>query len=373
MSATSFNDREKLASVVSSFRTGGDFGSATRIGSGHINDSWLIRTISGHGYVLQKINHHVFRDIPALTENIRIVTAHLEEKIASGIPEAGHLSAMKLVPAKDGRFFFRDPEGSWWRMYNHIEGSKSYDRVPGPLLAQEGGKAFGLFQLLTSDIPADTLKETIPGFHHIGKRLKAFHETVDKDPAGRVKDIKAEIAFTGSREKEMLGFGRLTESPGIPVRVTHNDTKFNNILFDDNNRAVCIVDLDTVMPGTVLYDFGDAIRTGANRGDEDEKDTDKGRIDMDLFAAYTRGYLEAAGRFLTPAETGNLAFSARFMTFIIGLRFLTDYIDGDRYYRIRFESHNLQRARAQFRLLETMEEKAGDMERIVDGIMQTGS
>ena len=274
---------------------------------------------------------------------------------------------MKLVPARDGRFFFRDPEGSWWRMYNHIEGSKSYDRVPGPLLAQEGGKAFGLFQLLTSDIPADTLKETIPGFHHIGKRLKAFHETVDKDPAGRVKDIKAEIAFTGSREKEMLGFGRLTESPGIPVRVTHNDTKFNNILFDDNNRAVCIVDLDTVMPGTVLYDFGDAIRTGACTTEEDEPDLNRVDLGMDLFSAYSRGFLETAGPSLTRIEIDHLAFSAKFMTYLIGLRFLTDYLSNDVYYKIRFPGHNLQRASVQFTLLKSMEIHFAEMkDRIIE-------
>jgi hypothetical protein len=367
MSPYSEPDQGKLASVMAQFHMGGRFLSASRIGSGHINDSWLIETSpeTAPDYVLQRINSRVFRNIPALMDNILRVTRHLEQKILSGIPEAASFKVLHLVPSKSGYFYIEDGECNFWRCYNHVKGTKSYDIPEDPLMAYEGGRAFGLFQLLTSDIPGNLLAETIPWFHHIGKRLAAFHEVVSKDTAGRVKDAAWEISFIREREIEMMKIQALLDEGRIPVRVTHNDTKFNNILFNENKKAICIVDLDTVMPGTVLFDFGDAVRTGANAGAEDEKDLKKVFIDMDLYKAYTKGYLEAAGKFLLKEENENLAFSARFMTYIIGLRFLTDHIDGDHYYRIHFENHNLQRARAQFRLLETMEDMAGEMERIV--------
>jgi Ser/Thr protein kinase RdoA (MazF antagonist) len=263
--------------------------------------------------------------------------------------------------------YFKEEGGNYWRLYNFVEGTRSYDVVESPELAYKGGRAFGIFQYLTSNIPAGSLVETIPFFHDIEKRLITFHQVMLKDTENRVKDISREIEFVEKREEEMKTILNLVNEGKIPLRVTHNDTKFNNILFDADNNAVCIVDLDTVMPGTVLYDFGDAIRTGANRAAEDEKDLEKVGIDLDLFSAYSKGYLEIAGNFLNEQEKSLLAFSARFMTYLIGLRFLTDHIDGDHYYRIRFPGHNLQRARAQFRLLETMEEKAEEMEEIVRG------
>jgi serine/threonine protein kinase len=365
MTARPEPDMQQLEAIVARFDTGALFIRASRTGSGHINDSWLVETRPEPGFILQRINHHVFRDIQGLMHNIAIVLDHLGNKIRSGTEGTSGLSLMHLIPSREGSSFIRDDEGNYWRMYNHIAGSRSYDTVGSAQLACEGGKAFGLFQLLTSDLEAGLLNETIPGFHHIGRRLKAFHDTVVKDPAGRADKLHREIAFVARREKEMLGFRKLMDEGSLPVRVTHNDTKINNILFDAGDRAVCIVDLDTVMPGSVLYDFGDAIRTGANKGEEDEKVLEKAGIDLALFEAYSRGYLEVAHRILTDMEMNYLAFSARFMTFIIGLRFLTDHIDGDRYFRIRFEGHNLQRARAQFRLLETMEEHTGEMERII--------
>ena len=356
-----------IADIISHFRIDGSFTSSSIIGSGHINDSYLITTIpdSAPNYVLQRINHQIFKDIPGLMNNILIVTRHIEAKIRSGDPAAQGFTALNLIPTNDYEYYYKDDDGNFWRMYNLIPETKSYDIVESPLMAYEGGRSFSIFQYFTADIPGDSLSETIPDFHDINKRLLTFHNIVRQDPVNRVKDVMKEIDFVKKGEEEMKTILLLGKAGKIPVRVTHNDTKFNNILFDENKKAVCIVDLDTVMPGYVLYDFGDAIRTGANMAAEDEPDLSKVKIDLELFEAYTRGYLSVASGFLNKKEKEYLAFSARFMTYIIGLRFLTDYIDGDHYYRIHFKNHNLQRARAQFRLLESMEENFDLMKEIV--------
>jgi hypothetical protein len=356
-----------IKEIVSCFRIRGEFSSFSPIGSGHINDSYLITTdpFSAPDYVLQKINHIVFKDIPGLMKNILIVTRHINSKIISCENFTEQLSSIQLILTKGNEYFYSDGDGNFWRMYNLIPGTKSYDVVGSPLLAYEGGRAFAIFQYLTADIPVETISQTIAGFHDISKRLHAFRNIVREDPLNRIKDVETEIDFVEQRAEEMHKILHLGKSGDIPVRVTHNDTKFNNIMFNEHNRAVCIVDLDTVMPGYVLYDFGDAIRTGANIAEEDEKDLAKVGIDLNLFEAYTRGYLSVASEFLNETEKEYLAFSAKFMTYIIGLRFLTDHIDGDHYFRIHFENHNLQRARAQFRLMESMEKNYDAMKEIV--------
>ena len=356
-----------LKDIVSQFKTEGLFESAKPIGSGHINDSWLITTAPAEtpDYVLQRINHAIFRNVPELTNNILKVTRHLRQRLLCRDESLSWFRIIQLIETRSGSYFFLDPEGNYWRMYDHVRDTTSYDIVEGPGLAREAGKAFGLFQYLASDIDARGLFEIIPDFHHIGSRIKTFRETVVRDPAGRAKEVAGEIAFAESRADEMHTILRLGEEGRIPLRVTHNDTKFNNVLFNADNKAIAVVDLDTVMPGYLLYDFGDAIRTGANTGKEDEPDLSLVNIDLALFEAYSQGYLSIAGRFLEPAETGHLAFSAKFMTYLIGLRFLTDHIDGDRYYKTSFPGHNLQRARAQFKLLESMEHHYGEMQEII--------
>jgi Ser/Thr protein kinase RdoA (MazF antagonist) len=353
--------------IVSHFRINGNFVSATPIGSGHINDSFLVITEpeSEDDYVLQRINHMIFKDVPGLMNNIVIVTRHIASMSMSGDPLIQGLSHLTLIPTNDLQSYFKDADGNFWRMYSFIAGTRSYDVVENSLQAFEGGKALGIFQYLTADIPAENLSVTIPDFHDINKRLETFRNTVKQDPVSRVNNVIREISFIEERAEEMKTILKLGESGKIPLRVTHNDTKFNNILFDENGKAVCIVDLDTVMPGYVLYDFGDAIRTGANSCAEDEEDLSKVHIDLNLFEAYIKGYLSFASGFLNETEKEHLAFSAKFMTYIIGLRFLTDHIDGDHYFRIHFEKHNLQRARAQFRLLESMEENFSRMKDIV--------
>jgi len=347
------------------------------IGSGHINDSYLIRTAPAEtsDYVLQRINHQIFRDIPVLMKNIVRVTEHIWKKLAiaegvSGqyeqlLADSTAMQTLRLVKTRDGAWFHQDPQGNFWRLYHHIAGSHSYDRVPGPGYANEGGKAFGQFLQLTSGLDPASLAVTIPRFHDITWRMEQFEDVLRNDLLDRVSRIPDLIRFVRTRSDEMRTIHRLQDSGQLPVRVTHNDTKFNNILFDASGRAVCIVDLDTVMPGTVLFDFGDAIRTGANTADEDESDLSRVALDMDLYSAYANGFLETAGGLLSKTERDLLAHSARFMTYLIGLRFLTDYLNGDVYYKIKHPEHNLERARCQFKLLYSMENQFKAMKSVI--------
>ena len=361
--------KDRIIAVIKEFFIEGKWTEISLIGSGHINDSYLIQTdIPGNDYVLQRINHQIFKNVPGLMHNISLVTKHIENKIKSGEPLAAGLSPLIIIPDRSGGYFHLDKEGNYWRLYNYIKETRSYDQITDNRLAREGGKAFGRFQYLTADLQRDSLIETIPGFHSIEKRIEAFRNTVIKDPVNRVKEVQREIGFIEQRFEEMQTISQLIKENKIPLRVTHNDTKFNNVLFNRDKIAVCIVDLDTVMSGTILFDFGDAIRTGANTGAEDEKDLSKVNINLDLFQAYSEGYLEIARHFLTSVEIENLAFSAKFMTFLIGLRFFTDHIDGDHYYRIHFENHNLQRAKAQFKLLESMEDNFERMKEIINKV-----
>lgn len=355
--------------IIRNFSIQGNPTRSEKTGSGHINDSYKITVDApgSAGYLLQRINHRIFTNVPMLTENILKVTKHISGKIDSGnagVPFVG----LNLLPTLSNSFFHKDEDGNYWRLYNFIEDSRSYDLVPGPELAYEGGRAFGCFLSLTSGMDARELGETIRNFHNIETRLEAFRKVCKEDPYSRVFETHNEIDFIEKRADEMHTILRLGHSGQIPLRVTHNDTKFNNILFDSNDKAICIVDLDTVMPGYVLYDFGDAIRTGANTGDEDEADLSKVNINLDLFKAYSKGFLETAGGSLTDTEKAHLSFSSRYMTYLIGLRFFTDYLGGDTYYKTQFPGHNLQRARAQFKLLQSMEENAPAMDAIISDL-----
>ena len=360
----------RLRTIVNQFKTEGRVTSIEPFGSGHINDSYLVTTNpeSAPDYVLQRINHHIFRNVPELTNNILKVTGHLRQKLLCKSADLSYFKVIQLTQTKKGEFFLHDPDGNYWRLYDYIAGSRSYDLVASGELAFEGGKAFGVFQFLTSDIDASSLFDIIPDFHNISKRIASFRAVVLNDPAGRVKEVLPEISFIEDRADEMHTIQRLGEQGIIPLRVTHNDTKFNNILFNELNESISVVDLDTVMPGYILYDFGDAIRTGASTAAEDEADLLKVAIDLTLFKAYAEGYLAIARNFLNKAETDHLAFSAKFMTYIIGLRFLTDYLDGDHYYKTGFPGHNLQRARTQFKLLASMEKHFLKMQEIIDFI-----
>jgi hypothetical protein len=333
--------------------------------TGHINESYFINTKSPDhpGYFLQWINNNIFKNVEGLMDNICAVTGHLASKLIDN--KDLEFKVLEVIPCTDGKNFYLDPEGQYWRLYTFIDNSHGYNVVENTEIAYEGGKAFGLFMSLLADLPAEGLTDTIPDFHNLVKRLETFNKSVSVDKANRVKDVTAEIEFVRKRKDQMLTIPTLIKSGKLPLRITHNDTKFNNILFDSSDHALCIVDLDTVMPGSILFDFGDSIRTGANTANEDEKDLSLVDINLPIYEAYTRGFLKSTCSTLTQVEIDNLAFSARFMTFIIGLRFLTDFIDGDTYFRTSYPDHNLVRTRVQFRLIEAMERNAERMHEIV--------
>jgi hypothetical protein len=354
-----------IEKIVSNFKIEGEFAGCKKVVTGHINDSYYIETNSKHhsGYFLQWINNYIFKDVEGLMNNIAAVTHHLGGKLA--VHSELSFRVLEIIPTIVDDKYYYEENGEFWRLYKFIDNAHSYDVVENSKIAYEGGKAFGIFMSLLADLEANRLSETIPDFHNMIKRLDTFFNSLKNDPASRAKEIPEEIAFVKDRAEQMLTIPALINSGKLPMRITHNDTKFNNILFDTSNHAMCIVDLDTVMPGSVLFDFGDAIRTGANTAAEDEKDLSKVDINLPIYEAYTQGFIKTTRNSLSEVEIENLAFSARFMTFIIGLRFLTDYIDGDPYFRTSYPDHNLVRARVQFRLVEQMEKNADKMEQIV--------
>ncbi len=357
--------KRNIKGIVSHFNIQGEILDFEKNTTGHINDSYLIRIKSPNhpGYFLQWINNDIFTDVEGLMDNICRVTDHLARKLAED--ENLAFKVLEVIPCKDGKKFYLDPDGQYWRLYTFIDNAHSYNVVENTEIAHEGGKAFGLFMSLLADLPADRLTETIPDFHNMEKRLVTFNKSVEADKANRVKDVSREIEFVRARTEQMLTIPSLIKTGQLPMRTTHNDTKFNNILFDSSDHALCIVDLDTVMPGSILFDFGDSIRTGANTANEDEEDLSKVDINLPIYEAYTQGFLKSTFATLNKTEIDNLAFSARFMTFIMGLRFLTDFLDGDPYYRTQYPKHNLVRARVQFRLIEQMELNAEKMHQIV--------
>jgi Ser/Thr protein kinase RdoA (MazF antagonist) len=362
---------DTLKGLFESFSAGGTFLKAEPFGSGHIHETYLIRTVEQveDDYILQKINNSVFKNIPELQENIDRVTRHLRMKL-SAIPSADiKRECLQMIPAKDGKSWLTDVQGNHWRLFVFISNHRSYDIVDSPGKAREGGKAIGRFQALLADLPGKPLHETIPSFHDVEKRIDAFVNILKKDPAGRARDTRAETDFILERADKMRIIHKLGREGKIPVRITHNDTKFNNILFDENDRSLCIIDLDTVMPGYFHSDFGDAIRTGANVAAEDEKELSGIRMDIRLFGAYAEGYLSETREILNDIEKEYLAFAPLLMTFEQAMRFLTDHIDGDKYYRIHHQHHNLQRTRAQIRLLESMEEQYGKMKEIIEKLV----
>ncbi|MDR1414445.1 MAG: aminoglycoside phosphotransferase family protein [Odoribacteraceae bacterium] len=360
-----------LHEIARKFSFDGVAGDIAPVGDGLINDTFLVKTGEGTPYyILQRKNRHIFTNVPAMMENIHKVTTHLKKKIeeAGGDPAR---EALTLVPTREGRLFYRDDEGEFWTACLFVGETVSYDAARSPGLAFQGGRGIGRFQALLSDMPG-SLAETLPGFHDMRFRFKQWDEAVAGDAAGRKAGVPTEIAWIEERREEMLAFREKVERGDIPTRVTHNDTKISNILFDRAGEALCVIDLDTVLSGSCLNDYGDAIRSYANTGLEDDEDPDRVSLDLCIFEAYTRGYLSEAAGFLTRAEREGLAFAARYITFEQVLRFLMDYLDGDTYYKVKYPAHNLTRARAQFRLLRCMEERYGEMQATVGRLLGDG-
>jgi aminoglycoside phosphotransferase (APT) family kinase protein len=360
------NLKHEVRAVARQFPLRGEFFSAAPYGSGHINDTYCLVFDQGGArvrYILQRINHLVFKNPPALMENIRRVTAHLGQK-AAGASDAGR-RVLTLIQALDGQPHYCDAQGNFWRVYIFIEKARTFDAVESTQQAFQAAKAFGQFQKLLADLPAPRLQDTIPDFHHTPKRFAALEKAIAADASNRAHLAKPEIEFA-LRHKSATS---LLLDAKLPERVTHNDTKFNNVMLDDaTGEAICVIDLDTVMPGLALYDFGDMVRTATSPAKEDERDLSKVKMQLPMFEALARGYLASAAEFLTPAEKKFLSFSGQLITLEIGLRFLTDYLAGDTYFKVHREGHNLDRCRTQFKLVESIEQQEAAMNKLVETI-----
>ena len=335
------------------------------IHTGHINRTYVITLDNGERRLLQLINTTVFKKPLELMDNAMRVTDHVRAKIAEagGDPARETLSVYFTV---DGKNCFRDSEGEYWRFYNFVDNAFSYDSIENEEIFFRAGAAFGNFQSQLADFPGDTLFETIPAFHDTYQRFLNLKAAIEKNAAGRKDEVKAEIDFVLEREADTKVIVELIAKGDIPVRVTHNDTKLNNIMFDSETKMpICVVDLDTVMPGSALYDFGDAIRFGASTAAEDEKDLDKVWCSMELFDIYAKGFIEGCAGGLTQKEIELLPMGAKVMTFECGMRFLTDYLQGDTYFKIHRPEHNLDRCRTQFKLVADMEKKWDIMAEII--------
>jgi len=355
--------------VAREFSLGGDIIATKPYGSGHINDTFLVETAPGQGpsrFVLQRINHNVFRRPDDLMANVERVCAHAHAKLRqAGVADADRRT-LRLIPTRAGKAWHVDAAGNRWRCYHFIEGATGHDVVRSPAQAYAAAKAFGAFQALLADLPGGRLHETIPGFHDTPSRLARFQEALAKDSQGRAAAAVPEIAFALARAHEVSVVVDALRDGSLPERVTHNDTKLNNVLLDDiTQEGVCVIDLDTVMPGSVLYDFGDLVRTSTSPAAEDETDLSLVRLQFPMFEALVQGYLASAGGFLTPREKELLPFAGKLITFEIGLRFLTDWLDGDTYFKIKRPTHNLDRARTQFKLVESIEAQLPAMQALV--------
>lgn len=335
-------------------------------GSGHINDTFLVTLTDEKKYILQRINTSIFQKPDELMDNIVRVTSYLREIIIKngGDPQR---ETLMIVPTRDGKNYFKDQEGNCYRVYYFIEDAESFDVVRNPEDFYQSALAFGKFQSLLSEYPADTLHETIPGFHDTQKRYERFLAVVKEDKCSRAKDVENEIAFVMNRKDDMHVLSDMQREGKLPLRVTHNDTKLNNIMIDKKtHQGICVIDLDTVMPGLAVNDFGDSIRFGANTAAEDEKDISLVSLDLDLYGIYVRGFLEGCSGSLTKEEKQMLPMGAKIMTLECGMRFLADYIEGDVYFKIHRDGHNLDRARTQFALVADMESKWEKMHEIIE-------
>ena len=336
---------------------------ARPFGNGHINDTYLVE--GEPRLVLQRINTSIFKNPAQVMENISLVTEFLKKKIAQagGNPDNETLT---VIPTKDGKLFYEDADGNAYRMYRFIEGAKSFDAAETPEVFAASASAFGKFQRQLADFPAEKLHETIPLFHDTGDRLRQFREALAKNASGRADGVKADVDFVLDRAHYVNMITDAIAEGTVPLRVTHNDTKLNNVMLNPETlECVCVVDLDTVMPGSMLYDYGDSLRFGASTGAEDEKDLSKIWFDLTYFEAYTKAFLAELGDSITQKEKELMPLSALMMTLECGMRFLADYINGDVYFHTAYPEHNLDRARTQFKLVADMEEKMEQMKAIV--------
>ncbi|MGR4838557.1 MULTISPECIES: phosphotransferase enzyme family protein [unclassified Bacteroides] len=353
-----------LLSIVSHFQLKGTTGTVNPLGSGLINDTYKVTTVEADApdYVLQRVNHAIFRDVDMLQGNIEAVTRHIRKKLEQQGEADIERKVLHFLPADTGKTYWHDGE-NYWRMMVFIPRAKTYETV-NPEYSYYAGSAFGHFQAMLADIP-DTLGETIPDFHNMEFRLKQLREAVAADVAGRVKEVRPLLDELEKRADEMCKAERLHREGRLPKRVCHCDTKVNNMMFDEDGTVLCVIDLDTVMPSFIFSDYGDFLRSAANTGLEDDPNLANVNFNMDIFRAFTKGYLESAKSFLLPVETENLPYAAALFPYMQCVRFLADYINGDTYYKIRYPEHNLVRAKAQFKLLQSVEEHTPEMKAFI--------
>lgn len=360
---------EQIREAIENLCFGGTYVEHMPWGNGHINDTFLLICENEANekvrYILQRMNKNIFTEPVKLMENVVGVTSYLSKII---IENGGNPNreTLNVIPSKDGKTYYVDSTGEYWRGYTFVEDATCFDKVEKVEDFYESAVAFGNFQRLLADYPAETLHETIKDFHNTKARFAVFKQVVDADVCGRAASVQKEIEFVLAREEIANYFIDMLANGELPLRVTHNDTKLNNIMMDnETGKGICVIDLDTVMPGLAMNDFGDSIRFGASTAAEDEQDLDKVWCDMDLFEIYTKGFIEGCGGKLTKKEIELLPMGAKTMTYECGMRFLTDYLQGDTYFKIHRENHNLDRCRTQFKLVADMEAKWDIMAEIV--------
>lgn len=359
--------------VAANFNLAGRLIRSESFGSGHINDTYCLTCEKDDRqlhYILQRINHQVFKNPPAMMENIRRVTNHIRRKLQE---RQNKLASRQLVviETKDGADFFQDTQGNYWRVYNRVENAVTYDTIESPELAYEAARMFGWFAAFLTDLPGPPLHETIVDFHATPKRFKTFMEVLQQDPCNRAKNVTAEIDFVLQNTGICDVLLNLADKGEIPVRITHNDTKINNVLLNEKtHQGVCVIDLDTVMPGLSLYDFGDMVRTATNPAEEDQRDLSKVTMRMPIFEKLLKGFAEETHKFLTPAEKKNMAFAGKLITFEQMIRFLADHLAGDIYYKIHREGHNLDRSRTQMKMVQSITDQEEHMNALVESVFK---
>ncbi len=365
-----YND---IKHIVREFQFKGTFKAVEELVAGNINSTYKLTYTLDNGedvsYVFQRLNKVAFKNPYELMENIQLVTDHIAATMArQGIDPARRM--LEFIPTKQGSYIHCDSRGDYWRAYIYIPDATAHNSIKDPRHFYEAGRGFGEFQRYLFDFPAGKLVETIPDFHNTTKRFYAFVAAVAEDKMGRVSKLEKEIDFFFDRRKMMNKIVALTESGELPLRVTHNDTKLNNVLIDDETgKAICVIDLDTVMPGSILYDYGDAVRYGASTAAEDEPDTDKISINMDLFKLFTDGFVSEISSTITENEIKSLPLGIEVITCELAMRFLTDYINGDEYFKINYPEHNLVRAHAQMKLLTEVEAHYDEMQDYVNRLL----
>ncbi|MET2984311.1 phosphotransferase enzyme family protein [Aureibaculum conchae] len=348
-------EHRELISIFDQFEHGAKFESYSELNSGHINDTYLVKTTQKPYYVLQRINHIVFKDVPGLISNKVNVSRHISNKLTHVSDAEIERSVLSFVNAKDGKFYHIDEDGNYWNMMVFIDESQTFETVKEKEIAYEGGKLFGNFLNLASDFDAAKLTEVIPNFHNMLFRFRQFEDALKVASSERLEKAKSLLKRVEELKEEMLILQHLKDKGKIKLRVTHNDTKISNALFDMDNKGLCVIDTDTVMPGIIHYDFGDAIRTICNTAAEDEKKLELVNFNLEYYNAYAKGFLEEIGSSLTALEKKYLPLGAKTMIFIMALRFLTDYLNNDIYYKTEYPEHNLNRSKNQFKLIESFE------------------